>query len=244
MTANPQALVRFVKARLSPQHYLALRVGAGALLMIVASWIFGEIAFDVVTGDTLVTTDAEVAMWLHRHANGTLTRAMLVLTNVHGVAGIAALSLVTAGWLIAKKYWYWLLALALAVPGGLLLNMLLKSAYHRVRPSFDDPLLTLATYSFPSGHTAGTTLFYGFMAALLVSRVRAWRWRVATVMLAVLMIVLVGLSRMYLGVHYLSDVMAAAAISIAWLALCLTSVDELRRRQTGKRLIPRSGRKP
>jgi undecaprenyl-diphosphatase len=122
--------------------------------------------------------------------------------------------------------------------------MLLKSAYHRVRPSFDDPLLTLATYSFPSGHTAGTTLFYGFMAALLVSRVRAWRWRVATVMLAVLMIVLVGLSRMYLGVHYLSDVMAAAAISIAWLALCLTSVDELRRRQTGKRLIPRSGKTP
>src|ERR1700694_212408 len=115
MAANPEALVRLVKARLSPQNYLALRVGGGALLMIIASWIFGEIAFDVVTGEA--NTDTEVAMWLHRHANGTLTHAMLALTHVHGVAGITVLSLATAAWLVWKKYWYWLLALALAVPG-------------------------------------------------------------------------------------------------------------------------------
>ena len=205
--------------------------------MVFASWVFGKIAVDVVTGSPLLAVDARVSIWLHQHANAALTRVMLGITHAHSLAAIIAYTLVTAAFLIGKKYWYWLLALAVSIPGGLLLNTLLKYAYHRVRPSFDDPLLTLGTYSFPSGHTAGTTLFYGFLTALLVSRIRTWSWRVALCMLAVLMIALVGLSRMYLGVHYLSDVIAAVAASTAWLALCLTTVDELRRRRAGRRLL-------
>lgn len=231
-----QALIHFVKVHLSPQNYLALRLGGGALLMIVASWIFGEIAFDVITGEPLVVMDVRIAMWFHEHAHPKITQVLMVITQLHGIAGIGVFSLITAGFLIWKKYWYWLLALAVAVPGGLFLNALLKFAYQRARPSFEDPLLTLSTYSFPSGHTAGTTLFYGLLAALIVARVPAWHWRIASVVIALVMIAVVGLSRMYLGVHYFSDVIAAIAVSVAWLALCLTSVDELRRRRAGRRL--------
>ena len=67
----------------------------------------------------------------------------------------------------------------------------------------------LASYSFPSGHAVGATLFYGILAAILVSKVKAWHWRVTTVLVAVGMVSLVSFSRIYLGVHFLSDVLAA-----------------------------------
>jgi undecaprenyl-diphosphatase len=185
----------------------------------------------------MLSLDASVADWLHRHPHELLTQFMLVVTHLHGIAGTIALSLAVAAFLVWRKHWYWLLALAVSVPGGMLLNVLLKHAYHRNRPVFDDPLLTLGTYSFPSGHTANATLFYGFLAAFLVSRVRPWRWRAAICALALLMILLVGFSRMYLGVHYLSDVIAAFAAMLAWLAVCLNSVDALRRHRSGRRLI-------
>ena len=181
--------------------------------------------------------DSDLASWLHGHPQDLLTQAMLILTNAHGVAGATALSLLAAAYLLKEKHLYWLLALAITVPGGMLLNALLKHSYQRVRPHFDNPLLALASYSFPSGHTANATLFYGFLAAFLVSRARDWRRRALIFALALGMIGLVGFSRMYLGVHYLSDVAAGFVVMLAWLAVCLYSVDALRRRRTGRPLF-------
>lgn len=106
----------------------------------------------------------------------------------------------------------------------MLLNVLMKYAFRRARPSFEDAILALSTYSFPSGHVAGSTLLYGVVAAMLLAQVATWRWRVMIVLVALAMVVLVALTRLYLGVHYLSDVLAAFAEGVAWLALCLTGV--------------------
>jgi membrane-associated phospholipid phosphatase len=124
-----------------------------------------------------------------------------------------------------------LLTLALAVTGGLVLNILLKLVYQRARPRFDDPLLTLTTYSFPSGHTAGAVVFYGVLAAFLVSRFYDRRLRAASVIGAIVAIVLVAFSGLYLGAHYLSDVVAAACSRTAWLVLCLAGGHALARRR-------------
>ena len=129
-----------------------------------------------------------------------------------------------AVYLAWRRNWYWLLCLGVAVPFGMLLNVFMKYAYHRARPSFDNPLLALTTYSFPSDHVAGSTLFYGVMAAMLVSKINAWRWRVMIVFAAIAIVALVALTRVYLGVHYLSDVLAAFAEGVAWLTLCLTGI--------------------
>jgi membrane-associated phospholipid phosphatase len=106
----------------------------------------------------------------------------------------------------------------------MLLNVLTKYTFHRARPSFDHPLLTVPTHSFPSGHVAGTTLFYGVLAAMLVSRIDAWRARVLIVLASLALILLVALSRVYLGVLYLSDVLAGFAEAMAWLTLCLVGI--------------------
>lgn len=224
------SLVAFLRARFSPEGYLGLHLTVGALLLVMAAWFFGSIAEDVVTADTITVVDFEVARWFHAHRNPVLTKFMLFISDIHSVLGIILWSMLTALIFIWKKDWYWLLGLAVSVGGGMLVNVLVKYAFHRARPSFDEPLLTLMTYSFPSGHTAGSMLFYGVLTAYLVCHVRFWRWQIPIVTIAVLMVVIVGISRMYLGVHYLSDVLAAIAESIAWLALSLTAISTLRRR--------------
>jgi undecaprenyl-diphosphatase len=127
-----------------------------------------------------------------------------------------------------------LLALVLVLPGGMALNLLLKISIHRQRPSFTDSFLIFNGYSFPSDHTMAATLLYGLLAVFAVMALKAWRWRVAALLGAFVMVLLVGFSRVYLGAHYLSDVMGAAAAGLAWLALALTAVGSLRRRHSSE----------
>ncbi|MBV9890259.1 MAG: phosphatase PAP2 family protein, partial [Rhizobacter sp.] len=106
---------------------------------------------------------------------------------------------------------------------------LLKLAFHRGRPSFDDPFVTLATYSFPSGHVAGSTIFYGLLVVAVFARTTSARWRALAVAGALLAVALVAFSRMLLGAHFLSDVIAAFAEGAAWLAIALGALAALRR---------------
>ena len=225
------SLLAFLRARVSRQGYLGLHLTVGALALMLAAVLFGNIAEDVVTLDAITLLDAQVSQWFHVHARPPLTTLMLGVTYLHSALGIIALSGVLAIYWVRIKAWNWLLVLFLTVPLGMLLNVLLKNIFQRARPSFEQPLLTLTTYSFPSGHTAAATLFYGVLAAYLCCRLASWRWRVVVVALAALLVALVGLSRIYLGVHYLSDVVAAIAASSGWLAVSLTAVGTLRRRR-------------
>jgi len=203
-------------------------------MLIVAAWVFGAIAEDVVTQGPLTVVDARFSVWLHAHSFNSLTRVMLLITHIHSLLGVTVLTLAVSAYLWIKRFRFWVLKLLLAVFGGMLLNLLLKHLFVRQRPHFDDPLLTLNTYSFPSGHSMTATVFYGTLCVLVASRVRHWRWRVFAIAVAGFMILLVGFSRIYLGAHYLSDVLAAIAEGLAWLAFSLIAVGELQRRPTGK----------
>ena len=225
------ALTRFFRARLSPEGYLGLHLTLGALLLVAASAIFGAIAEDVSTAAAITLLDVRIAQWLHGHATPTVTSVMLIVSTINGIAGIIVLSIGLACYLWRRRAWYWMLSVLIAVAGGTLLNVAMKYAFHRARPSFDDPLLTLTTYSFPSGHTAGSTVFYGVLSCYLFSRYHTWPARCLIATLATMMVALVGSSRMYLGVHYFSDVAGAIAEGIAWLALSVTAVSTLRRRR-------------
>lgn len=203
---------------------LGLRLTIGALILIGASWLFGGIAEDVVTGDRLTIIDLRVAQWFHAHSTPLLTHAMLAVTHIHDPIPVTVAAVLIAVYLAWKRNWYWLVCLGVTLPFGMLLNVFMRYAFHRARPSFDNPLLVLTSYSFPSGHVAGATLLYGVVAAMLVSSINAWRWRVMIVLAAITMVALVALSRLYLGVHYLSDVLAAFAEGVTWLTLCLTGI--------------------
>jgi undecaprenyl-diphosphatase len=223
--------IAFVRRRLSPEGYLGLHLTIGALVLAGAAWLFVAIAEDVVTGDPLTVVDARVATWLHTHASPPLTRVMMSISYLGAPLVAISIALIVALFFLWQRHWYRLLTLLLAVPGGALLNVLLKYSFRRGRPAFDDPLLTLHTYSFPSGHAMGATVLYGVLAAFAVWTVWGWRWRVLAAVLAGLLILLICFSRVYLGVHYLSDVLGGIVEGVAWLVLCLTAVSTLRRRR-------------
>ena len=227
-------LHHFLAARFNPAGIFGLHLSLGALAMLAAGWGFGLLAHAVVAGAPLTLLDVRLAIWFHHHAHSGWTPFMLFITTWHQQAGILAMALVLALYLRAQGAYYWLLGLVLTVPGGMLLNVLLKYTFHRARPSFDDPLVRLASYSFPSGHASGAALFYGFLAAYLVGVLAQTGARVVLLCAAAGMVALVALSRVYLGAHYLSDVLAGVAFGAAWLALCITAVSTFRRRRAAR----------
>lgn len=164
--------------------------------------------------------DVSVSAWFHAQTQPWLTEFMLLITHWHSILGVSVMTVALAAWLVLRHQHKWLRLLALAVPGGMLLNALLKQVFQRARPRFDDPLVTLDSFSFPSGHTNAATLFYGFVALLLLAQVHgpAAGRRSAIIAGAVLMVLLVATSRVYLGAHYLSDVVAAMLEGVLWLA--------------------------
>lgn len=166
--------------------------------------------------------DLVISNWVHAHAHPALTNVMWLITWWHSLLGVSLMSSALALLLYHCRDVRGLRLLLLGVPGIMLLNALLKQIFQRARPEFDDPLTTLASYSFPSGHTAVSTVFYGVVALLLLER---WKGRsavrrIAVVVVAVSMVFLVGASRVYLGAHYLSDVLGAMLEGCLWLALC------------------------
>jgi undecaprenyl-diphosphatase len=201
------------------------------VLLALAAAVFGVLAADLMGGGAITGADAGISAWLHERTRPVLTQILLVVTHLHSTAGVYFMAALAALWLVWRKQISWLPLLLLSVPGGLALNALVKQAFQRARPSFDSSLPGLASYSFPSGHTAGATVFWGFALVLLLAHRPALRWRVAGAAVAVAMILLTALSRVYLGVHYLSDVLAAMAEGVAWLAVCLTVHDRLSSRR-------------
>ncbi|MEO5702894.1 MAG: phosphatase PAP2 family protein [Gammaproteobacteria bacterium] len=214
-------------SRFREKDHLCLTVGI--CLLAIAVLIFAGIASNALSDTWLSLLDVEISNWLHARSTPALTAIMLLITEIHRPFGISIMASVCAlvlGW---QKRWYALLVLAMAVPGGLLLNLLLKNVFQRARPVFDEPLLILTTYSFPSGHALGSTVFYGTLAAFAYWYVPDWRWRLLAFTGSVLMITLVAFTRIYLGVHYFSDVLAGIMEGLAWLAFCLIVVDILRK---------------
>ncbi|MES2322738.1 MAG: phosphatase PAP2 family protein [Pseudomonadota bacterium] len=224
-------LYRHLAARFSPTEVFGLHLTLGLAVLAAAAWIFGRIAGDVFSGAPIAALDLALASHFHSYKNSSWTPLFLFLTHWHNSIGLLAMASLCACYLARRRAWYWLLALVLAVPGGMLLNVLLKYIYQRARPHFDEPLLSLATYSFPSGHALGATVFYGMLAAWAVCHTRRLPLRMLAVLAAASMIALVALSRVYLGVHYLSDVLAGFTEGCAWLAICITAVSTLRRRR-------------
>jgi membrane-associated phospholipid phosphatase len=217
----------FVQARMAPEGLFGRYLTVGAAMLVGAVWLFGGIAEDVITGEPLVLIDQWLSEWFRAHATPRFTEAMRVVSALASPATVSTLSITMIILLLWQRLWYCLLALALAVVGGLCLNVLLKVLFDRERPGWADAALTDA--GFPSGHTMIAAILYGFVAIYLILLIKSWGARCIIALVTINLVLLVALSRLYLGAHFFSDVLAAMAAGMAWLALCLTAVETLRR---------------
>ncbi|MEO7390624.1 MAG: phosphatase PAP2 family protein [Ramlibacter sp.] len=208
-----------------------LRAFPGLVLLALALALFGWFVTDLVLQGPVTRADPGISNWFHGHMTAMVTFFMLAITQMHSTLGVIAMAVATAIFLVLRGQAQWLWLLIACVPGGTALNALIKLAFLRARPSFDHPLLVLDSFSFPSGHTAGATVWWGFFLVLVFAYRPHLRWRVAASCLAIGMVALTALSRVYLGVHYPSDVLAAVAEGCAWLAVCFMAVPYLNTRR-------------
>ena len=208
----------------SAKQIRTIHLLAGLLVFTSMTLTLGEIAEVVDNSEPLTITDVNLSNWLHTNRWAPLTTVMWMITSLHATAIVCSAAVLIGLVLWRKRHYYWVVALWLSVFGGVLLNRTLKLVFHRARPQFDDPILTLTSYSFPSGHTMIATVFWGALAAFVFAKSKSWRLRIIAGVVAITMIVLVAFSRVYLGAHYLSDVLAAMAEGLAWIALSMTAL--------------------
>ena len=221
--------LRFLRARFSREGYLGLHLTIGLLVIIAGGWWFSDIAGDVSRDPATRVLDERITAWFQIQASPVLTRFWRTITFFGSVIFLTSASAIVATVLAVRRSFYRLLALTLAAGGGAFLNLILKHLFHRQRPVLENPLVTLSSFGFPSGHTMGATIFYGVLALIVTYSIKSWLRRFLIACAAALVIALIGISRIYLGAHYFTDVIGAIAIGLAWLAFSWTGVETVRR---------------
>ena len=196
----------------------------GVLVAIAGTWGFASLA-EVVREGYTQQFDNAVLRWIGAHHTATLTTIMTEVTPLG--TGVVVLTVVgiTTAFLWHTEHKHSARMLLAATAGNILLNNGLKLLFDRARPDVFEWGTHAASSSFPSGHAMSATVVYGTVAYLL-ARLQKHRWsRAITLLLGILMIALICLTRLYLGVHYPSDVLGGIIVGLAWSGFCMATLE-------------------
>jgi undecaprenyl-diphosphatase len=229
---------------LSAEGYLGLHLVIGFLVAVLTGWMFGGIADWVFDAEATRNADR----WAQQVAAAWVSPGLTAFMRFESFVGktwmAALISMIVAGVLLWAGSHRRLYAFAATMIGGTLLNPALKAVFHRDRPSGFAALGHAAGYSFPSGHAMAATLLYGSLAYVIYFSIdHSRRLRILAVTLCALMILCIGASRVYLGVHYLSDVLAGFAAGLCWVAICLSGTEAWVRWRDWRRKRAQAARK-
>lgn len=205
---------------------LAIIPIAGVILTIVGLWIFLEIA-DEVLEDQTQAIDKTLMLLIKQLHSPLLDGVMRGASIIGGTVVVALICLILGAIFWVRQQRIYFTALAITAIGGTGLNLLIKQLFNRQRPQLWQ--ITTGepnTPSFPSGHAMLSLVIYGFIAYLLARHFRRWRWWIVS--LIIVLIVLIGFSRVYLGVHWFTDIVAGQAAGLTWLMACLLNLEVYR----------------
>lgn len=200
---------------------LTIRV-VGLLVAAFAIWVFAQIADEVVEKET-TTTDTQILQSIRRLHTPLLDQIMVGITFLGQPSVLVILSLSLGIWLLFQRRRLEATTLAIAALGAAGLNYWLKELFARDRPALWDRVVDVRYYSFPSGHAMVSVVMYGLIGYLLAKIFP--RWRGLIFILTVLLVVAIGFSRLYLGVHWPTDIAAGYAAGLVWLIACIYSLD-------------------
>lgn len=212
------------------RRYLGLHLTIGFLVSIGAVWVFTLIAENVVRARALTRFDLALHDWIRAHASTFGYAAFGAVTELGSpmVLGIMALLGAVVFW--RDRRWLVLAVWLATFLGGGLLDFSLKLIVHRPRPEYASDFLTHETWSFPSGHSMMSFVGWGMLAyMLIVYRAKNLAGRAFAAFVCMCVIAMVGMSRLYLGVHFFSDVMAGFVAGAAWLTVCVSALELDRR---------------
>lgn len=222
----------FLGRRLSPGGYLGIHLTIGIVLAVLAVAFFSNIAGGVMVEKDLVEFDAALSVSLYENANPAEVTVFNTITQLAGRGATILVGVVIGIALVIYSRWLFLFGWMAAILGNSILNATLKAIFQRARPQFPNPFLVEANWSFPSGHAMGAVVLYGMLGYLFVTIINASINKFLLVSFIITLVLLIGFSRLYLGVHFFSDVVAGYVAGAGWLAIVISGIEVARRRKS------------
>jgi len=210
---------RFIRKRTDKSDFFGLPLTMFVFALLFALFLLGGIVEDVANSDIIVFADVKIANLLASFRDPWLTRFFLWVTVFGKWQAALALSAAASFVLWARKKKSYIIPLLLSVVGGGASVFVGKIIFHRPRPEL--AVYAEHGFSFPSGHAAMAVAFYGFLAYLLIKNAKKWKRKVNIFFAAFAVAALIGFSRLYLGVHYLSDVWGGYLTGAVWLIIAI-----------------------
>jgi undecaprenyl-diphosphatase len=246
---EPAPRPSFYRRWLSPEGYLGIHLVVGLFVAAVGLIVFDYMEDFVFSTHDIRHVDAQAQMIARRLVSPRLTITMQTISMFGTLPALVSLSLAVIAWLLKVKSHRRLYAFVATMAGGALLNFILKVYYHRARP--DSAMVLAHGYSFPSGHAMGSMCFFGSLAYVVYFTIQRRRLRrIIAVLACGLAPLAIGASRIYLGVHYFTDVVAGYAAGLCWMAVCFSGVEAwvrwtdyraVRRKAAAKAAVTRAG---
>jgi membrane-associated phospholipid phosphatase len=190
------------------------RIVLAFLLFIVPVFLFAAIADEVSEHETQ-NIDMYLLLTINHHATPLLNQIVLITTEFGGVLFVTAATVAITAYLVKKRRWVAVTQLVAGVGGAGLINFLLKITFERDRPNLWQHIVSETSYSFPSGHA----MLSSALALSIVVLLWHTKWRWVSIAIAAVYILVIGFTRLYLGVHYPTDVIAGWCVSLAWVVI-------------------------
>jgi len=197
-------------------EFISLSLLLGLTAAIGSLVFFGWLADEVLEGETRHFDDATRAA-VHTLASPALTTTMRGISFLGSTLFLTAATILVIAWFALRKWGREAKLFSITMIGASVLNTTLKLAFKRPRPIPFFDLTPPETYSFPSGHSLASCCFFAGLAAIISGRIKSRRARMIIWIAASIMFLLIGLSRIYLGVHYTTDVIAGFAAALIWI---------------------------
>ena len=216
-----RTLVTFWSRRISPRlETLIGAVGLGGLAVcLLLIWVLAKLSGETLERESFAF-DTSFLLWLHQFANPTLDNMMITVTQLGNPMIVIPVAIITLGILGWKRQKSPALMFAIACLGDAILNTGLKLVFTKPRPELWQRLIVETSYSYPSGHALGSMVLYGMIAYFLSQRYP--KFSSIIYVAAAGLILTICFSRLYLGVHWPTDIMAGLGIGFLWLVICIT----------------------
>ena len=211
--------------------YLGLHVTVSFVVCALAVWLFAALVDAVLESDSIVNFDLAAAAWIHARVTPSGLRVFQIIADIGSPIAVSLLVVAMTIWCWRRRERVLAIGVVAICVGEALLDAVLKMVIRRNRPEFGASFLHGQSFSFPSGHAFGSIVAYGLLAYLLIAFYHPARRARRVIHAGVsALVVAIGVSRIYLGVHYPSDVIGGFAAGIAWLSICLTGIRLARER--------------
>lgn len=203
----------------------------GAIISLIALVVFIFLAVNITSVDGGLYFDKKILSAVHKNINPAVKNFMLTISFIGSAKFYFIIAPFLIWYLIKKKHFIELWSLVATILGSVLLNNVLKISFGRIRP-IEFFLVEQSGFSFPSGHSMNTLTFYGMAAYLYLRNKKSSLKKVLIWIALAIFILLMGFSRIYLGVHWPSDIIGGYSAGFIWLYICVLGVEYIHKRKS------------